>query len=250
MSRASTQLSEKARTALPAHVAIIMDGNGRWARERGLPRVEGHRRGAESVRAVLRCASSLGIRHLTLYAFSIENWNRPKAEVDTLMKFLARYLKTEQAEMDQNNVRLRAIGQLDRLPGFVREQLDATIASLDANTGTTLNLALSYGGRTELVDAARALAAKAQSGELAPADIDEQTFAGHLYTAGMPDPDLVIRTAGEMRVSNFLLWQISYAELWVTPKYWPEFREPDLIDALKDYASRDRRFGCLESVKI
>jgi len=243
MSHATTQLSEKARTALPAHVAIIMDGNGRWARERGLPRVEGHRRGAESVRAVLRCASSLGIRHLTLYAFSIENWNRPKAEVDTLMKFLARYLKTEQAEMDQNNVRLRAIGQLDRLPGFVREQLDATIASLDANTGTTLNLALSYGGRTELVDAARALAAKAQSGELAPADIDEQTFAGHLYTAGTPDPDLLIRTSGEMRVSNFLLWQISYAELVVTERLWPDFGKADFCAALEAYASRDRRFG-------
>jgi undecaprenyl diphosphate synthase len=191
----------------------------------------------------LRCASSLGIRHLTLYAFSIENWNRPKAEVDTLMKFLARYLKTEQAEMDQNNVRLRAIGQLDRLPGFVREQLDATIASLDANTGTTLNLALSYGGRTELVDAARALAAKAQSGELAPADIDEQTFAGHLYTAGTPDPDLLIRTSGEMRVSNFLLWQISYAELVVTERLWPDFGKADFCAALEAYASRDRRFG-------
>ena len=243
MSRASIQLSEKARTALPAHVAIIMDGNGRWARERGLPRVEGHRRGAESVRAVLRCASSLGMRHLTLYAFSIENWNRPKAEVNTLMKFLARYLKTERDEMNDNNVRLRAIGQLDRLPGFVREQLATTIASLDANTGTTLNLALSYGGRTELVDAARSLAAKAQSGELAPADIDEQMFAAHLYTADTPDPDLLIRTSGEMRVSNFLLWQISYAEMVVTERLWPDFGEADFCAALEVFADRDRRFG-------
>ena len=243
MSRATTQLSEKARTALPAHVAIIMDGNGRWAKERGLPRVEGHRRGAESVRAVLRCASSLGIGHLTLYAFSVENWNRPKAEVNTLMKFLARYLKTERDEMNDNNVRLRAIGQLDRLPGFVREQLDATIASLDANTGTTLNLALSYGGRTELVDAARSLAAKAQSGELAPADIDEQMFAAHLYTADTPDPDLLIRTSGEMRVSNFLLWQISYAEMVVTERLWPDFGEADFCAALEVFADRDRRFG-------
>jgi len=243
MSRATTQLSEKARTALPAHVAIIMDGNGRWAKERGLPRVEGHRRGAESVRAVLRCASSLGVRHLTLYAFSVENWNRPKAEVNTLMKFLARYLKTERDEMNDNNVRLRAIGQLDRLPGFVREQLDATIASLDANTGTTLNLALSYGGRTELVDAARSLAAKAQSGELAPADIDEQMFAAHLYTADTPDPDLLIRTSGEMRVSNFLLWQISYAEMVVTERLWPDFGEADFCAALEVFADRDRRFG-------
>ena len=243
MSRATTQLSEQAKAVLPAHVAIIMDGNGRWARERGLPRVEGHRRGAESVRAVLRFASSLGIRHLTLYAFSIENWNRPKAEVDTLMKFLARYLETEQEEMNQNKIRLRAIGQLDRLPGFVREQLDATVASLDQNTGTTLTLALSYGGRTELVDAARAIAAKAQTGELAPADIAEQTFADHLYTAGTPDPDLLIRTSGEIRVSNFLLWQISYAELVVTERLWPDFGEADFCAALEEFAGRDRRFG-------
>ncbi|MAE31376.1 MAG: isoprenyl transferase [Verrucomicrobiales bacterium] len=243
MSRASTELSEQARAALPAHVAIIMDGNGRWAAARGLPRVEGHRRGAESVRAVLRCASRLGIRHLTLYAFSVENWNRPKAEVETLMKFLARYLKTEQAEMDQNNVRLRAIGQLDRLPGFVREQLDATIASLDTNSGTTLHLALSYGGRTELVDAARAIAAKAKRGELASDAIDEQTVADHLYTAGTPDPDLLIRTSGEMRVSNFMLWQISYAELVVTERLWPDFGEPEFVAALEEFAGRNRRFG-------
>ena len=243
MSHATTQLSEKAKASLPAHVAIIMDGNGRWAAQRGLPRVEGHRRGAESVRAVLRCASSLGISHLTLYAFSVENWNRPKAEVDTLMKFLARYLKTERDEMNDNNVRLRAIGQLDRLPGFVREQLNATIASLDQNNGTTLNLALSYGGRTELLDAARALAAKTQSGELAPADIDEQAFADHLYTVGTPDPDLLIRTSGEMRVSNFLLWQISYAELVVTERLWPDFDEADFCAALESFAARDRRFG-------
>ena len=243
MSHATTEVSEQAGVALPAHVAIIMDGNGRWAAQRNLPRVEGHRRGAESVREVLRCASKLGIRHLTLYAFSIENWNRPKEEVETLMKFLARYLKTEQQEMNQNNVRLRAIGQLDRLPGFVREQLDATIASLDQNTGTTLNLALSYGARTELVDAARAIAAKAKSGEMAPADIDEQTLSDHLYTAGTPDPDLLIRTSGEMRVSNFMLWQISYAELVVTERLWPDFGEADFRAALEEFAARDRRFG-------
>ena len=243
MSHATTELSEQAGAILPAHVAIIMDGNGRWAAQRNLPRVEGHRRGAESVREVLRCASKLGIRHLTLYAFSIENWNRPKEEVETLMKFLARYLKTEQQEMNQNNVRLRAIGQLDRLPGFVREQLDATIASLDQNTGTTLNLALSYGARTEVVDAARAIAAKAKSGEMAPADIDEQTLSDHLYTAGTPDPDLLIRTSGEMRVSNFMLWQISYAELVVTERLWPDFGEADFRAALEEFAARDRRFG-------
>ncbi len=243
MSHATTELSEQGGAVLPAHVAIIMDGNGRWAAQRNLPRVEGHRRGAESVREVLRCASKLGIRHLTLYAFSVENWNRPKEEVETLMKFLARYLKTEQQEMNQNNVRLRAIGQLDRLPGFVREQLDATIASLDQNTGTTLNLALSYGARTELVDAARAIAAKAKSGEMVPADIDEQTLSAHLYTAGTPDPDLLIRTSGEMRVSNFMLWQISYAELVVTERLWPDFGEADFRAALEEFAARDRRFG-------
>ena len=243
MSHATTELSEQGGAVLPAHVAIIMDGNGRWAAQRNLPRVEGHRRGVESVREVLRCASKLGIRHLTLYAFSIENWNRPKEEVETLMKFLARYLKTEQQEMNQNNVRLRAIGQLDRLPGFVREQLDATIASLDQNTGTTLNLALSYSARTELVDAARAIAAKAKSGEMVPADIDEQTLSDHLYTAGMPDPDLLIRTSGEMRVSNFMLWQISYAELVVTERLWPDFGEADFRAALEEFAARDRRFG-------
>ena len=243
MSHATTELSEQGGAVLPAHVAIIMDGNGRWAAQRNLPRVEGHRRGAESVREVLRCASKLGIRHLTLYAFSVENWNRPKEEVDTLMKVLARYLNSVQEEMNQNNVRLRAIGQLDRLPGFVREQLDATIASLDQNTGTTLNLALSYGARTELVDAARAIAAKAKSGEMVPADIDEQTLSDHLYTAGMPDPDLLIRTSGEMRVSNFMLWQISYAELVVTERLWPDFGEADFRAALEEFAARARRFG-------
>ena len=243
MSRAPTELSAQAKAVLPTHVAVIMDGNGRWAKERGMPRVEGHRRGAESVRAVLRCCSRLGIRHLTLYAFSIENWNRPKAEVDTLMSFLARYLKTEQKEMDHNNIRLRAIGQLDRLPHFVREQLDTTIASLDQNSGTTLHLALSYGGRTELVDAVRAIAKKVKRGQLVPETVSEQTLVDHLYTAGTPDPDLLIRTSGEMRVSNFMLWQISYAELVVTERFWPDFGEADLIAALEEFAGRDRRFG-------
>ena len=243
MSRAPTELSAQAKAVLPSHVAVIMDGNGRWAKERGMPRVEGHRRGAESVRAVLRCCSRLGIRHLTLYAFSIENWNRPKAEVDTLMSFLARYLKTEQKEMDHNNIRLRAIGQLGRLPHFVREQLDTTIASLDQNSGTTLHLALSYGGRTELVDAVRAIAEKVKRGQLVPETVSEQTLGDHLYTAGTPDPDLLIRTSGELRVSNFMLWQISYAELVVTERFWPDFGEADLIAALEEFAGRDRRFG-------
>ena len=243
MSGATTQLSDKALAVLPAHVAIIMDGNGRWAKERSLPRVEGHRRGAESVRSVLRTAARLGVKYLTLYAFSVENWNRPQDEVDTLMKYLARYLKSEQREMNDNNVKLQAIGQTSRLPKFVRDQLKATRESLSQNTGTTLTLALSYGGRTELVDAVRGIAEKARDGEIDPAKISEQTISGHLYTSDMPDPDLLIRTSGEMRVSNFLLWQISYAELVVTDRLWPDFGEPEFCAALEEFAGRNRRFG-------
>ena len=243
MSGAATQLSDKALAVLPAHVAIIMDGNGRWAKERGLPRVEGHRRGAESVRSVLRTASRLGVKYLTLYAFSVENWNRPQDEVDTLMKYLARYLKSEQREMNDNNVKLQAIGQTGRLPEFVRDQLETTKASLSQNTRTTLTLALSYGGRTELVDAVRGIAEKARDGEIDPGSISEQTISDHLYTSEMPDPDLLIRTSGEMRVSNFLLWQISYAELVVTDRLWPDFGEPEFCAALEEFAGRNRRFG-------
>ena len=243
MSGAATQLSDKALAVLPAHVAIIMDGNGRWAKERSLPRVEGHRRGAESVRSVLRTAARLGVKYLTLYAFSVENWKRPQDEVDTLMKYLARYLKSEQREMNDNNVKLQAIGQTSRLPKFVRDQLETTRESLSQNTGTTLTLALSYGGRTELVDAVRGIAEKARDGEIDPAKISEQTISGHLYTSDMPDPDLLIRTSGEMRVSNFLLWQISYAELVVTDRLWPDFGEPEFCAAMEEFAGRNRRFG-------
>ena len=243
MSCAATQLSDKALAVLPAHVAIIMDGNGRWAKERSLPRVEGHRRGAESVRWVLRTAARLGVKYLTLYAFSVENWKRPQDEVDTLMKYLARYLKSEQREMNDNNVKLQAIGQTGRLPEFVRDQLETTKASLSQNTGTTLTLALSYGGRTELVDAVRGIAEKARDGEIDPGSISEQTISDHLYTSEMPDPDLLIRTSGEMRVSNFLLWQISYAELVVTDRLWPDFGEPEFCAALEEFAGRNRRFG-------
>ncbi len=237
------QLSEKALAVLPTHIAIIMDGNGRWAKERGLPRVEGHRRGAEAVRAVLRAASRFGVKYLTLYAFSVENWNRPQDEIDTLMKYLARYLKSEQREMADNNVRLQAIGQTERLPEFVREQLEATMVFLEKSTGTTLTLALSYGGRTELVDAVRSIAEKALKGGIVPQDISEETISEHLYTSGMPDPDLLIRTSGEMRISNFLLWQISYAELVVTDKLWPDFDELEFCAALEEFAVRNRRFG-------
>jgi len=228
---------------LPTHLAIIMDGNGRWAKQRNLPRVEGHRAGAESVRAVVRAAGEIGIKYLTLYAFSVENWNRPKEEVDTLMKYLARYLKTEVAELQRNNVRLEVIWQIYRLAEFVQEQLKKSIVTLSKNNGLTVVLALSYGGRTEIVEAARAIAAKVKQGKLDAEEITEQVFAQHLYTKNIPDPDLLIRTSGEMRVSNFLLWQISYAELVVTPTLWPDFRKPQFFEALEEYTRRHRRFG-------
>ena len=228
---------------LPSHVAVIMDGNGRWAKQRNLPRVEGHRNGAESARAVVRAAGEIGIKYLTLYAFSMENWTRPKEEVDTLMKYLDRYLRNEVGELQKNNVRLEVIGQIYRLPEFVQDQLKKTIALLQKNKGLTLVLALSYGGRTEIVEAVRSIARKAKLGKLDPEEIDEQMFAQHLYTKGIPDPDLLIRTSGEMRVSNFLLWQISYSELVVTPTLWPDFRKAQFFEALEEYARRHRRFG-------
>jgi undecaprenyl diphosphate synthase len=243
MSSHSVQLSAQAKGSLPKHVAVIMDGNGRWAKERNLPRVEGHRNGAESVRAVVRAAGEFGIKYLTLYAFSMENWNRPKEEVDTLMKYLDRYLRNEIGELQKNNVRLEVIGQIYRLPEFVQEQLKKTISALQKNNGLTLVLALSYGGRTEIVEAIRSIAAKVKQGKLDPEEINEQIVAQYLYTKGIPDPDLLIRTSGEMRVSNFLLWQISYAELVVTPTLWPDFRRPQFIEALEEYARRHRRFG-------
>ncbi len=245
MTAAVPQLSREARASLPAHVAIIMDGNGRWAKQRHLPRVEGHRNGVESVRTVVRAAGEVGIKYLTLYAFSVENWNRPKDEVDTLMRYLARYLKTEIGELNRSNVRLEVIGQIYRLPEFVQDQLQKTRAALARNNGLTLILALSYGGRTEIIEAVRSIALQVKAGQIEPAEINEKLFAGHLYTRHFPDPDLLIRTSGEMRVSNFLLWQISYAELVVTPTLWPDFRRAQFFEALEEYARRDRRFGGL-----
>lgn len=245
MSAATVQLSPQAKASLPTHVAIIMDGNGRWAKQRHLPRVEGHRNGVESVRTVVRVAGEIGIKYLTLYAFSVENWNRPKDEVDTLMTYLARFLKNEVGELNKNNVRLEAIGQIYRLPEFVQKQLEKTKAALAKNNGLTLVLALSYGGRSELIEATRAIAEKAKQGVVDPAEINEQMIRQHLYTHHMPDPDLLIRTSGEMRVSNFLLWQISYAEFVVTPTLWPDFRKPQLFEALEEYSRRHRRFGGL-----
>ena len=240
---ATVHLSPEAKASLPQHVAIIMDGNGRWAKQRSLPRVEGHRQGAESARTIIRTAGELGIKYLTLYAFSAENWNRPKDEVDALMKYLIHYLKTETPELNKNNVRLEVIGQIYRLPENVREHLKKSIATLSRNSGLTLVMALSYGSRIEIVDAVRGIAEKVKRGKLDPADITEQVFAQHLYTRNIPDPDLLIRTSGEMRVSNFLLWQISYAELVITPTLWPDFRKPQFFAALEEYARRHRRFG-------
>ncbi|HMP82927.1 MAG TPA: isoprenyl transferase [Verrucomicrobiota bacterium] len=236
-------LSPEAKAQLPQHVAVIMDGNGRWARARHMPRIEGHRRGADSAREIIRTAGELGIKYLTLYAFSAENWNRPKDEVDALMKYLIHYLKTETKDLDKNNVRLEVIGQIYRLPENVQEHLKKSIATLSKNNGLTLVMALSYGSRIEIVEAVRAIAAKVKAGKLDPADINERVVSENLWTRNIPDPDLLIRTSGEMRVSNFLLWQISYAELVITPTLWPDFRKPQFFAALEEYARRHRRFG-------
>ena len=243
MSSTSSQLSADAAANLPRHVAVIMDGNGRWAKARHLPRIEGHRRGADAAREIIRTAGEVGIRYLTLYAFSAENWNRPKDEVDALMKYLIHYLRTETPELNKNNVRLEVIGQIWRLPENVQEHLKKSITTLSKNNGLTLIMALSYGSRIEIVDAARQIAEKVKSGKIEPADITEKVISDHLWTRNFPDPDLLIRTSGEMRVSNFLLWQISYAELVITPTLWPDFRKPQFFAALEEYAKRHRRFG-------
>ncbi|OAI53645.1 isoprenyl transferase [Planctomycetaceae bacterium SCGC AG-212-F19] len=230
---------------LPRHVAIIMDGNGRWAKRRGYPRIEGHRRGVNSVRATVEECCRLGIGQLTLYCLSVENWKRPRAELDFLMTLLHKFLVKERGEIMEQNIRFTTIGRRAGLPASVLREVDESIRISETNTGMVLCLAINYGGRTELVDAVRQLAGQAREGTLDPDAIDEDTIADALYTAGMPEPDLLIRTAGEMRVSNFLLWQISYAELWVTDKCWPEFDTATLHAALADFARRERRFGGL-----
>ncbi len=232
---------------LPRHIAIIMDGNGRWAQSRGLPRIEGHRRGVQSVRTVVEECARLGLEQLTLYCFSSENWKRPRPELDLLMSLLQSYVVAERQEIMRQDIRFTTIGRTDRISPRILQEVNETIEMSCGNPGMRLCLALDYGARDELVVAVKTIAAKVQSGELTADNIDEQTIADHLYTAGMSDPHLVIRTAGEMRVSNFLLWQISYAELWVTEKLWPDFRTPDLLDALRDYAARERRFGGLKT---
>jgi len=233
----------KASKGLPRHIAIIMDGNGRWAKKRHRPRIAGHHAGAEPVRKCVRVCARLGVTHLTLYTFSIENWARPRTEVVGLMAFLEEVLRREVLELNQNNVRLNAIGRLDALPDGTRRTIDRSIDQLAQNTGVVLTLALSYGGRAEIVDAARRLSERVAAGELATGDIDEEKFAGSLYDPSLPDPDLLIRTSGELRVSNFLLWQIAYSEIWVTDTLWPDFSEKHLLDAIDDYMKRERRYG-------
>jgi undecaprenyl diphosphate synthase len=233
---------------LPGHVAVIMDGNGRWARQRHLPRAAGHKAGVEPVRVTVETCARLGIRHLTLYAFSVENWKRPRGEVDTLWRLLRIYLRRELPSLMRNRVRLMAIGRLDALPKVaLRELLDA-IEATAPNRGLQVNLAINYSGRAELADAFNALLRRARAnGGLDGLSVTENDIASHLYTAGLPDPDLLIRTSGEMRISNFLLWQIAYAELYVTPTLWPDFTRGDLLRALLEYQSRDRRFGGLNA---
>ena len=229
----------------PRHVAIIMDGNGRWAQARGLPRVFGHREGIRSVRAIVEEGCRLGLEQLTLYCLSVENWKRPPRELTFLMKLLRHFLVVERAELMDQNVRLAMIGRREGLPPYVLAQLDRTAEQTAGNTGMTLCLAVNYGGRTEIADAARRIAREVAAGTLDPEAIDEDAFAARLDTAGMPDPDLLIRTSGEMRLSNYLLWQVSYAELWVTDVLWPDFRAEDLHAAILSFAGRNRKFGGL-----
>lgn len=228
---------------LPRHVAIIMDGNGRWAKQRGMNRIRGHEEGAESVRAIVRASREIGIPWLTLYAFSEENWRRPKLEVEALMVLLKRFLQSELREMQDNGIRFQAIGRLHKLPKEVQRTLRETAEQTASNRNTVLTLALSYGGRQEVTDAVRKMVQRVEAGEIRSSDITETLLSEHLYTAAMPDPDLLIRTSGECRISNFMLWQIAYAEIYMTPTYWPDFRKEEYVEALIEYQKRERRFG-------
>jgi undecaprenyl diphosphate synthase len=247
----SAQTLEKQRTAagditaVPRHVAVIMDGNGRWARERGLPRIKGHEAGAESVAACVRSCRELGIENLTLFAFSTENWKRPREEVDALMRLLRRFLDERARELDENNVRLGVIGRIHELPESTREAIDREVARTAVNTGGRLTLALNYSGRSDILDAVKRIAEHARDGKLDPNAIDEELISNYLYTRELPDPDLLIRSSGEMRISNFMLWQLSYTEIHVTNKLWPDFREADMRDAVRDYSMRHRRYGAI-----
>lgn len=236
-------MAEIDKQRLPRHVAIIMDGNGRWATQRGLTRVTGHRRGRDSVNDVVEAARRLGIEYLSLYAFSTENWQRPRDEVAALMRFLRHFLAAELKKMRKNGIRLLAIGNLRKLPREVQVPLRQTIEDTRHNTGMTVILAVSYGSREEITEAVRAIARRVRREEIEPEDVDQALVASHLGTAGVPDPDLLIRTSGEMRISNFLLWQIAYTEIYVTNTLWPDFREREFLDAIAHYQRRERRFG-------
>jgi len=228
---------------LPRHIAIIMDGNGRWAKQRGYPRVMGHREGIKSVREVVEVCGELGVEVLTLYTFSTENWRRPREEVSALMKLLLKTIQKEIHDLIRNNVRLTVIGNLEHLPQDARKSMEAAIQKTEANTGLNLNLALSYGSREELVRAVKSIAMQVKHGELDPETVSSQTIQDNLYTSQIPDPDLLIRTSGEFRISNFLLWQLAYTEIYVTDVLWPDFRKADLIKAIENYRQRERRFG-------
>ena len=241
--RAAVLLGEFEPASAPRHVAIIMDGNGRWAKKRGLPHVAGHSAGAKAVRECIAAAIELGIGYLTIYSFSSENWTRPADEVSGLMSLFVEVLERELTNLQRMHVRVQVVGQMDALPTKTRQAFERVVANTAGNNGLTLVVALNYGGRVELVEAARALAREAVTGALDPDAIDEAAVSAHLYTAGIPDPDLLIRTSGEMRVSNFLLWQIAYSEFWVTATLWPDFDRTDLLRAVVDYQKRDRRFG-------
>ncbi len=228
---------------IPQHVAIIMDGNGRWAQERGLPRVAGHRAGVQTVREIVKAAAEEGVRYLTLYAFSQENWKRPKEEIDVLMELLDFFIDKEINAFVKEGIRLRTIGRIDALPPHTLMKLNDAIKKTEGNSRLVLNIALNYGSRTEILDAVRKIVEDAKTGTNGAGNLNEESFSHYLYTAGIPDPDLLIRTSGEMRLSNFLLWQLSYSEIYITKKYWPDFKKADFLKALQEYARRDRRFG-------
>jgi undecaprenyl diphosphate synthase len=228
---------------IPTHIAIIMDGNGRWAKRRGLPRVAGHREGVKSVRDVVEACAQLGVKYLTLFAFSTENWRRPKEEIDTLMKLLIRTLRSETEKLHKNDIKLMAIGDIDSLPKEVRQELKEAMEKTKNNKRMVLNLALSYSGRWEIIEAVKEIARDVKKGKVKIEEIDDKLFSNYLKTAGIPDPDLLIRTSGELRISNFLLWQIAYTELYITDCLWPDFRRKHLYEAIRDYQRRERRFG-------
>ncbi len=242
-SSSSAGLEDLDKHKLPTHIAIIMDGNGRWAKKHLLSRIKGHEKGSEAVRAIVRACREFEIAYLTLYAFSTENWQRPKSEIDALMTLLIKFLKSEQEELLENDIRLHGIGQIERLPVAVQQALHETMDLTKNNSALQLNLALSYGGRAELVQMAQKIAKKSKSGAIDPDAITPEIVEAHLYTQGIPDPDLLIRTSGEMRISNFLLWQIAYCEIYVTPTFWPDFGRDEFYEILKDYQQRERRFG-------